>query len=78
VSLAIGTVDALVLILLLRRDHHAALWIAAVAFIGSIGLRLVESQLGPMLTVAGLTVLGVGGAFESASPTACNLFDGNI
>lgn len=67
----------LLIIVLLRQDHHAALVIAAVAFMGSLGLRVLESPLGPMLTLAGLIVLGVGGAFER-SPTACDLLDGDV
>jgi dolichol kinase len=78
VSLAVGTLAAFVLILLLRRDHHAALAIGVVAFVGSLGLRVLESPFGPMVTLAGLLVLGVGGAFASTSPTACDLLDGDV
>jgi hypothetical protein len=77
-SLAVAALAALVVIVLLGRDHHAALVIAAVAFVGSLGLRVLESPFGPMLTLAGLIVLGVGGAFAPTSPTACDLFDGDV
>jgi hypothetical protein len=78
VSLAVGTLAALVLILQFRRDRHPALAIGAIAFGCNVGLRLLESPFGPMVALAGLLVLGVGGAFESTSPTACDLLDGNV